>query len=209
MPPRPKPVRRRQAVRTRPGAEPKPTLCARAVVAVTGSIGALWAAQFILELRAGGYVGSVRVAMTRHAAQLVTPVAMRAVSGAAVLTDLFDPDAPFAIGHVEIALDADVFIVMPATANIIAKAAHGIADDVVSASILAASCPVVFVPNMNERMWRHPTVRRNVRQLVDVGYHVVPPASGIAASTLRVETGGMPDFDQIRLAVRRAIRPRR
>ena len=183
-------------------------LCDRAVVAITGSIGALWAARFVLDLRAERHVRDVRVVMSQSATQFVTPMAMKAISGSPVLTSLFDADAPFPIGHIQISEDADVLIVMPATANIIGKAAGGIADDAVSASILAAACPVVFVPNMNERMWRHPTVRRNVRTLKGDGYHIVPPVDGVVVSTLRTGEGGMPPFDTIIRATRAVLRGR-
>lgn len=176
---------------------------------MTGSIGTLWAAQFVFELRTGRQVSDVRVVMSQSATHFVTPVAMRALSGSPVLAGLFDADAPLAIGHVEIAEQADVLIVMPATANIIGKVANGIADDAVSASIMAAGCPVVFVPNMNERMWRRAAVQRNVRTLTRDGHHVVRPARGLAVSTLRASTGGMPDFDTILAAVRRVLRSTR
>jgi phosphopantothenoylcysteine decarboxylase/phosphopantothenate--cysteine ligase len=131
---------------------------------------------------------------------------MRAISGAPVLTSLVGPYAPWAIGHVQISEDADALLVMPATANIIGKAAGGISDDAVSASILAAACPVVFVPNMNDRMWRSPAVRRNIRTLKRDGGHVVSPEEGVVVSTLRRGTGGMPSFDVIRRAIRAALR---
>lgn len=183
-------------------------LCETAVVAITGSVGALWAAQFVLELRAAGHVRTVRVVMSESAAEFVTPAALRALSGAPVLTRLADPAAPFAIGHVQITEGAAIMIVMPATANILGKAAHGIADDAVSASILAAECPVVFVPNMNERMWQRPAVQRNIRTLIGDGYHVVPPVKGTVVSTGREAIGGMPDGETIVRALRRVLRSR-
>lgn len=186
-----------------------PTLCDTAVVAVTGSIGTLWAALFVLELRAGGHVREVRVVMSASAAQFVTPGAMRALSGAPVLTALLDADAPFPIGHVQISDGADIMIVMPATANIIGKVAGGLADDAVSASIMASACPVVFVPSMNERMWRRAAVQRNVRTLVRDGYHVVPPVEGTVVSTGRTAIGGMPDTESLIKALRKIVRPRR
>lgn len=181
-------------------------LCDRVVMAVTGSIGALWAAQFVLMLRAERHVSSVGVVISGSAARLVTPAAFRAVSGEPVLADLYDADAPFAVGHVQVSDGAGVLIVMPATANIIGKVAGGIADDAVSAAVLAAECPVLFVPNMSDRMWRRPAVQRNIRRLVADGYHVVPPDEGIAVSTLRPATGGMPPFEVILKAARRALR---
>jgi phosphopantothenoylcysteine decarboxylase/phosphopantothenate--cysteine ligase len=176
------------------------------VVAVTGSVGALWAAQFVLHLRSARLVGDVRVVMSEHAAEFVGRSAMRAVSNAPVLTSLFDPDAPFAIGHIEVTDGAGALVVMPATANIIGKAAAGLADDAVSSAILAADCPVIFVPNMNPRMWRHPIVRRNVRTLRDAGCHVIPPVEGVQVSSLRRQTGGMPPFEAIVRVIRSALR---
>ncbi|HEX4912721.1 MAG TPA: flavoprotein [Vicinamibacterales bacterium] len=186
-----------------------PTLCDTVVVAMTGSIGTLWAALFVLELRAGGHVREVRVVMSPSASQFVTPVAMRAISGAPVLTTLFDADAPFPIGHVQISDTADIMIVMPATANIIGKVAGGLADDAVSASIMASACPVVFVPSMNERMWQRAAVQRNVRALVRDGHHVVPPVAGTVVSTGRTAIGGMPDSDTLIKALRKIVRPPR
>lgn len=187
-------------------AQPPPRLCDRAIVAVTGSIGALWAAQFVLMLRAERHVRSVGVVMSESAAQFVTPIAMRAVSGEPVLSGLFEADAPFAVGHVEVTDGASLLVVMPATANVIGKVAAGIADDAVTAAVMAAGCPVVFVPNMNDGMWRRAAVQRNVRRLQVDGYHVVPPVEGVVISTLRAGTGGMPPFETIVKALRRVLR---
>jgi phosphopantothenoylcysteine decarboxylase/phosphopantothenate--cysteine ligase len=187
----------------------KPKLCDTVVMGITGSIGALWAAQFVLELRAGGHVREVRVVMSPSATQFVSPAAMRALSGTPVLSGLLDADAPLPVGHVQISANAGVMIVMPATANIIGKVANGIADEAVSASIMAAECPVVFVPNMNDRMWRRAAVQRNVRTLVSDGHHVVSPVAGTVVSTGRTATGGMPDFETVLKAVRTVVSARR
>lgn len=176
------------------------------MVAVTGSIGALWAAQFVLMLRTEREVRSVGVVMSESATRLVTPAAFRAVSGEPVLAGLYDADAPFAVGHVEVTDGASVLIVMPATANILGKIAAGVADDAVSAAILAAECPVVFVPNMSERMWRRAAVQRNLRTLAADGFHIVPPEEGVSVSSLRPMTGGMPSFERILKDVRRVLR---
>lgn len=188
----------------RPAAAP-PRLCDRVVVAVTGSIGALWAAQFVLMLRADRHVRSVGVVMSASATEFVTPVAMRAVAGEPALTGLFDSGAPFAVGHVQASEQADLMIVMPATANIIGKVAAGIADDSVSASILAAACPVLFVPNMNDRMWRRPAVQRNLRTIRRDGHAIVPPVQGVVIATGKPGMGAMPEFDAILEAARRVL----
>ena len=183
-----------------------PRLCDRVVVAITGSVGALWAAQFVLLLRAERYVRTVGVIMSESATEFVTPAAMRALSGEPVLAKLFDAAAPFAVGHVQASEHAGLLIVMPATANIIGKVAGGIADETVSASVMAASCPVLFVPNMNDRMWRRSAVQRNIATLQRDGYHIVPPDEGIVVSTARPATGGMPPFETILQAAKRVLR---
>lgn len=183
-----------------------PSLCDRAVIAVTGSIGALHAAQFVLILRADRHVRSVGVIMSASATEFVTESAMRAIAGEPALTGLFDAHAPFAVGHLQATAGADLLIVMPATANIIGKVAGGIADDAVSASVMAAACPVLFVPAMSDLMWRRPAVQRNLKTLERDGYHVVPPAKGIAVSTGRPDASAMPDFETILRAARRVLR---
>ena len=97
-------------------------------------------------------------------------------------------------------------IVMPATANIIGKVAGGLADGAVSASNMASACPVVFVPSMNERMWRRAAVQRNVRTLVRDGYHVVPPVAGTVVSTRETAIGGMPDTESLIKTLRKVVR---
>ena len=173
---------------------------------MTGSVGALWAAQFVLRLRAERYVRTVGVIMSESATEFVTPTAMRAISGEPVLARLFDPDAPSAVPHVQVTESAGLLIVMPATANIIGKVAGGIADEAVSASVMAASCPVLFVPNMNDRMWRRAAVQRNIATLQRDGYDIVPPTEGIVVSTARQATGGMPELETILKAAKRALR---
>lgn len=208
----PRPPRRRTSADSTRATSPRvvrragPGLCDTIVVAVTGSVGALWAAQFVLHVRSEGEVRDVRVVMTASAARFVTPAAMRAVSGHVPLVDLYAPSSPYAVGHVQVTEGAGVLVVMPATANVLAKAAQGLADDAVSATILAAACPVVFVPNMNERMWRSAPVQRNVRTLIGDGHTVVTPVEGVTISTGRPAIGAMPDFDAVVSTLRRVVR---
>ena len=183
-----------------------PRLCDRAVVVLTGSIGVLGRPSSVPGLRTEGEVGEVRIVMSRSAVQLVTPAALRVISGAPVCSISYEAGAPLPVGHIQISDGADVMIVMPATANIIGKAANGIADDAASSSILAAACPVVFVPSMNERMWRNAAVRRNIRTLIDDGHHIVPPVEGIEVATLRPALGAMPDSETILRSLRRVLR---
>jgi phosphopantothenoylcysteine decarboxylase/phosphopantothenate--cysteine ligase len=175
---------------------------------MTGSVGALWAAQFVLMLRAERHVRTTGVIMSENATEFVTLAAMRAISGERVLVNLFDKAAESAAPHVQATEGAGLLIVMPATANIIGKVAAGIADDAVSTSVMAASCPVIFVPNMNDRMWRRPAVQRNIATLRRDGYHIVPPVEGVVVSTARPAMGGMPEFDTILRAAKRVLRTR-
>jgi phosphopantothenoylcysteine decarboxylase/phosphopantothenate--cysteine ligase len=122
----------------------------------------------------------VRVAMTRAATRLMSPHALATLSGAPVAMRLFHGPAATgaSIGHLEVGRDADLLVVAPATANILGKAAAGIADDLLSTAILACPAPVLFAPAMNWRMWQNPMVQRNVDALRELGYHFVGPESG-------------------------------
>lgn len=171
-------------------------LCRELLVGVTGAIAAAAIPGHVLFLRRG-LVENVRVILTRSAAQIVTPAALQAYSGAPVFTGSFDGVAGLYVPHIELTRSADLFVIMPATANIIAKAAHGIGDDLLSTSILASPAPVVFVPSMNERMWFNPAVVSNVRLVRERGYHVIEPTHGVEIADLQPTFGVMPPLDQI------------
>ena len=126
------------------------------ILGVTGSIAAYKAVYLLRELTRLG--ASVTVCLSEHAQQFVGPLTFRTLSGRAVLTDLFDPQSDAAVEHVTLAERAAAVIVAPATANLLAKAAHGIADDFLTTLLLAARCPVVIAPAMDGGMWEHPAV---------------------------------------------------
>jgi phosphopantothenoylcysteine synthetase/decarboxylase len=171
-------------------------LCRSLLVGVTGSISAISIPSYIEFLRRG-LVEVVRVIMTESAAQLVPVATMEAYSGGPVFMDSFEGKADRYVPHIELTRDADAFVVMPATANIIAKAANGIGDDLLSTAILASSVPVVIVPCMNEQMWFNKAVQRNVKLARSHGYHVLEPAHGIEIADLQPTFGVMPPLDQI------------
>ena len=168
----------------------------RVLIGVSGSIASVTVPQSILWLRHELGV-EVRVVMTRQAATMVTPRAIAVASGTAVAlddaTDHNDPTVP----HMHLTRWADLMLVLPASANLLAKAAHGIADDLLTTCIIAAACPVVFVPGMNEVMWRKPAVQRNVATLEADGYGVVAPVEGVAVADGRPTVGAMPEIDAI------------
>lgn len=180
----------------------------RVLIGVSGSIASVTVPQSILWLR--HELGlEVRVVMTRQAATMVTPRALAVASGAPVaLDDATDFNEPV-VRHMELTRWADLMLVLPASANLLAKAAHGIADDLLTTCIVAASCPVVFVPGMNEVMWRKPAVQRNVATLQADGHGVVAPVEGLAVADGRPTVGAMPEIDAILAWVTRFLHERR
>ena len=176
------------------------------VVGVTGSIAAYKAVYLLRELARLG-VG-VTVVTTANARQFIAPLTWRTLSGRPVLSDLFDPQAHDAVEHVGLAGRADAMLVAPATANILAKAAHGLADDFLTTLLLAARCPVLMVPAMDGGMWEHPAVVANVRTLRDRGVQVLEPDVGALASGLAGK-GRLPEVDAIVEALERLLAPKR
>jgi len=150
------------------------------VVGVGGGIAAYKAVELVrLFIKAGA---TVRVAMTPRAREFVGPLTFQALSGHAVMTDLFDLTQESEIGHIQVADRADLVVVAPATANIIARMAAGMADCPVTAVVLATTAPVLLAPSMNVNMWNHPITRANLRRLVaEAGTHVVGPGEGFLA----------------------------
>jgi phosphopantothenoylcysteine decarboxylase/phosphopantothenate--cysteine ligase len=164
------------------------------VVGVTGSIAAYKAAYLVRELcrlEAG-----VTVVMTAHAREFVTPLTFRTLSGRPVLSDLFDPQEPAAVEHVALAERADLVLVAPATANGLARAALGLADDFLGTLLLAARAPLLFAPAMDGEMWHHPTVQGHVAALRARGATVMEPGRGELASGL-VGVGRFPEVSDI------------
>jgi len=146
---------------------------------VTGSIAAYKAADLVSQLTKLGH--EVRVVMTRDAGEFVTPLTLQTLSRQPVTTDLYDEKADWHPGHIELADNADLLVVAPATANVIAKFANGIADDTLGAIHLATLAPVLIAPAMNGKMWRHPATRRNVEILEERGVGFIGPEEGLLA----------------------------
>jgi phosphopantothenoylcysteine decarboxylase/phosphopantothenate--cysteine ligase len=143
---------------------------------VCGGIAAYKAVEVLRGLQKAGCV--VRVAMTPRACEFVQPLTFRALSGSHVVVDDYAPDNPDPIAHITFSQTADLLIVAPATANIIAKFANGIADDFLSSTYLACSSPVLIAPAMNTTMWEHPATQRNLQQLRADGVHIMEPDAG-------------------------------
>jgi phosphopantothenoylcysteine decarboxylase/phosphopantothenate--cysteine ligase len=146
------------------------------VLCVGGGIAAYKACEIARLVVKGG--GRVRVAMTPAATRFVAPLTFQALSGAPVLVDLLDPAAESTYGHLALARMADLVVVAPATADLLARIRAGMADDAVATTILAATCPVLLAPAMNTRMWRNPVTQENVAALRGRGMQVCGPAAG-------------------------------
>jgi len=146
------------------------------LLCVGGGIAAYKSLELVRRLRDAG--AQVQVAMTAGAQQFVTPLSFQALSGHPTRTTLWDSAAEQAMGHIELARWADRVLVAPATADLLARLAHGLADDLVSTLCLATTAPITAAPAMNHRMWLHPATQANVATLAGRGVHIVGPADG-------------------------------
>ena len=148
----------------------------RVALAVTGGIAAYKAIEVLRGFQRAGC--EVRVAMTRHACEFIQPLTFRALSGSYVIVDDYSSDNPDPIAHITFSQSADLFVVAPATANVIAKFANGVADDFVTSTYLACTAPVLIAPAMNTTMWQHPAMQRNIQRLREDGVQIIPPDEG-------------------------------
>jgi phosphopantothenoylcysteine decarboxylase/phosphopantothenate--cysteine ligase len=148
----------------------------KVALGVCGGIAAYKAVEVLRGLQQAGCL--VRVAMTSRACEFVTPLTFRALSGSHVIVNDYAPDNPDPIAHITFSQTADLLVVAPATANIIAKFAHGVADDFLTSTYLACSAPVLIAPAMNTTMLQHPATQRSLKQLRADGVHIVEPDAG-------------------------------
>ena len=164
------------------------------VLGVTGGIAVYKAVDLVSRLRKAGC--EVRVVMTEHAQQFVTPLTFKEISGNAVATSMWNANQEFNVEHIALANWADAFLVAPATANILAKMACGLADDLLSTTLLAAQAPIVVCPAMNTGMYQNPATQENIAKLQERGVTVMPPAVGhLACGTSG--PGRLPEPQQI------------
>ena len=166
---------------------------------VSGGIAAYKAVEVMRLLQKSGC--DVSVAMTKHATEFVQPLTFRALTDRHVIVDDYDPANPDPIAHINFSQSIDLLLIVPATANIIAKFANGVADDFLSSTYLASNAPVLIAPAMNVTMWEQPATKRNIEQLKNDGVHFVEPVAGeLACKT--VGTGKLEDVENI---VRQAL----
>ena len=170
------------------------------VLGITGSIAAYKAADLASKLTQEGAV--VNVIMTDSATKFITPLTLRSITNRPVVTDMWELTTEFSIEHVALAEAADVVVIAPATANIIAKLAVGIADDMLSCTVLATEAPVVIVPAMNVNMYQNSVTQDNLTKLKDRGFTIVDPEYGRLASG-KMGQGRLADIDKIIDAIKR------
>jgi phosphopantothenoylcysteine decarboxylase/phosphopantothenate--cysteine ligase len=177
----------------------------RVTLIIGGGIAAYKALDLIRRLKERHI--DVRCVLTQAAQQFVTPLAAGALSNARCYTDLFDPESEFDAGHIRLARDADLIVVAPATADLMAKMAQGHADDLASAILLAAHGPILLAPAMNPLMWNNAATRRNVAQLERDGVAMVGPNAGEMAEAGEAGVGRMAEPLEIAAAAEKFLRP--
>jgi phosphopantothenoylcysteine decarboxylase/phosphopantothenate--cysteine ligase len=156
--------------------EHRPSENRHVLLGVSGGIAAYKACEVVRRLRDAG--AEVRVVMTKGAERFVTPLTFHALSGQPVRGGLWDEAAEMGMGHLELARWADAILIAPASADMLARLAHGFADDLLSTLCLAATAPIAVAPAMNHRMWLHPATQANVASLRQRGVAVLGPANG-------------------------------
>ena len=164
------------------------------VLGITGSIAAYKAADIASKLTRAG--ASVEVVMTDSATRFVAPLTLRSITGRPVVTDMFELASEFSIEHIALAEVADVVVIAPATANIIAKLSAGIADDMLACTVLATKAPIILAPAMNVNMFENPITQENLSKLKARGFTIVDPACGRLASG-KIGLGRLAEVDEI------------
>jgi phosphopantothenoylcysteine decarboxylase/phosphopantothenate--cysteine ligase len=172
------------------------------LLGITGGIAAYKSAYVASGLRKKGY--DVHVVMTENAAEFITPLTFETLTGNRCTVDMFDRDFEYDVKHISLAKAADLVLIAPATANTIAKLAHGIADNMLTTTVLACTCPKIIAPAMNTAMFDNPATQDNLDILRDYGFEVIEPAEGLLACGDEGK-GKMPEPDYLIACVEHAI----
>jgi phosphopantothenoylcysteine decarboxylase/phosphopantothenate--cysteine ligase len=172
------------------------------VLGVSGGIACYKAVELLRLLVQDGFVA--QVIMTRGASEFVTPLTFQTLSGKPVASEIFNLTQESQIGHINLADSADLFVIAPATANVIGKIAAGIADDLLTTVIMATQAPVLIAPAMNIHMYENPILQENLRKLRRVGYHILEPAEGYLACGYEGK-GRLPEPEKILEEIRRLL----
>ena len=174
----------------------------RILVGISGGIAVYKVCDLVRKLVLSG--AEVNVAMTKNACRFVSPLTFQTLSNNKVSVDLFDPDREAEIGHIKLADTCDVMVIAPATSTIIGKAVSGIADNLITAVLLATNAPVIFCPSMNVNMFNNPIVQSNIEKLSGYGYRIVEPSEGSLACGWEGK-GRLPDTQIIIQEIEKAL----
>ncbi|MFN3249409.1 flavoprotein [Roseibium album] len=174
-----------------------PKLCSTIVVGITGAVAAAWMPERVFAMRQV-FASNLHVVLTEAATKFVSSFALSLVSGNPALMDR-DMWTSLDIPHISLAKSADIVLIMPASAATLSRCASARNSDLLSTLISAvpSSTPVVFVPSMNENMWRNPLVSKNVKRLRSAGYHIIEPVDAIELSNGEESFGGMVDLERL------------
>jgi len=164
------------------------------VVGITGGIAAYKACGIVSYLKGQG--ANVDVIMTKNACEFITPLTLETLSGNKVVVDMFERPDYMDVKHISLARKADLFLIVPATANIIGKVANGLADDMLSTTIMATKAPVIFAPAMNNQMYENRIVQDNIEKLKRYGYKIIEPSVGHLACGYEAK-GKLPKNEEI------------
>ena len=174
-------------------------------IGVTGGIAAYKIAELVSKLKKDDI--DVIVIMTEAATEFITPLTFKTLSGREVLVDLWDDSREWKVQHIGAAEQLDLLVIAPATANFIAKIAHGLADNLLSTIVLANTSPLLVVPAMNHNMYKNQVVQDNIKKIRDYGYMVMEPDSGVLACGVTGQ-GRLPEIDQIYAEIKKLLYPK-
>lgn len=174
------------------------------LLGVTGSVGVISIPYYIKMLR-DNIAKNVVVIMSYSARKFITPYTLRLFSGNYVHTGVFDVTNDSLVPHIHLVRNSDLFLIMPATANIIGKLANGIADDLISSVAIASPVPVAVVPSMNSIMWNSKAMQQNLLSLEKLGYHVLQPEEGFCVADMEPSMGCMPEFPVVANFIRNIV----
>lgn len=174
-------------------------------IGITGGIASYKIADLVSKLKKNDM--DVIVMMTDGATKFITPLTLKTLSGREVATDLWSESLEWKVQHIGIAEQLDILVIAPATANFIAKMAHGLADDLLSTVVLANTAPVLVVPSMNTNMYENPIVQDNIKKLQGYGYHIADPDSGLLACGVTGK-GRLPEIEDIYQQIIKILSPK-
>lgn len=172
------------------------------VIGVTGGIAAFKACQLVSNLKKKDY--DIHVIMTKNATEFIAPLTFESLSGNRVSIDTFDRNFEYSTQHISLAKKADCFVIVPATANVIAKIVHGLADDMLTTTFLACSCKKIICPAMNTGMLNNPITQANIAKCIDLGYEIIDSDNGYLACG-DVGKGKLADIDIIEQAIEKSL----